>query len=213
MHSKSEICNLKSAIQTTHMSRNTKIILIVVGALVVICLGVCGVGYFFLQRTMSSVTSENPADAKRVAASIADYTLPEGYQELMGMDLFIYKLVMIAPERSQNPMNDGMVFMLMGTSAAGVNQADMERQMQQSFQQQFGRNGTSMEYVGQERVTIRGQEVTLNITESTVENSSGRMRQAMGTFNGKNGLVFVMVMGDASNWNDNLMREFLESIE
>lgn len=189
------------------MSRNAKIALIVLGTLSIICLGICGAGYLLLPRLAENIVSQNPEDSKRIGASIADYTLPENYTEVMGMNFLVYKLVGIAPTSGAG---NGMVFMLMGTSATGVSQAEMERQMQQSFQQQFGRSGSRMEVVGQERVTIRGQAVNLTIAEN---DSSPKLRQAIGTFNGKNGMVVVMVMGSPAQWDTQLIRDFLGSIQ
>ncbi len=193
------------------MSRNAKIALIILGTLTVICLGLCGIGYFLLPRLAQNVVSQKPEDAKRVGAEIADYTLPEGYQEFMGMNFLVYKMVMIAPARDDGQIRNGMAFMLLGMDFTGGNQADMERQMQQSFQQQYGRSGSTMKYVGTETATIRDKHVTLTIAES--EGGSATLRQAIGTFEGKNGLVMVMVMGDVDEWDDSLMREFLGSIK
>ena len=188
------------------MSRNSKIALIIVGALVVMCLGICATGYFLLPRLTNNIVSQNPQDAKRIGAEIAEYTLPAGYTESFGMNMLVYKLVGITPE---NFNGDGMMFMLMGTNSAGASQAEMERQMQQAFQQQYGKAGSRMEVMGQERVNIRGQSVTLTIAEN---DASPRLRQAIGTFEGKNGLVIVMAMGAADTWDNALLREFLESI-
>ncbi len=188
------------------MGRNTKIALIVIGALAVICLGICGAGFVLLPRLAENVVSQKPEDAKQVGAQIADYTLPDGYTEAMGMNFLVYKMVAIAPA---NNAANGMVFMLMGTNAAGVSQDEMERQMQQSFQQQYGKSGSTMSVVGQERVTIRDQAVTMTVAEN---DASPKLRQAIGTFNGKNGMVVVMVMGTADEWDNDLMRSFLESI-
>ena len=154
----------------------------------------------------NNIVSQNPQDAKRIGAEIAEYTLPAGYTESFGMNMLVYKLVGITPE---NFNGDGMMFMLMGTNSAGASQAEMERQMQQAFQQQYGKAGSRMEVMGQERVNIRGQSVTLTIAEN---DASPRLRQAIGTFEGKNGLVIVMAMGAADTWDNALLREFLESI-
>jgi hypothetical protein len=188
------------------MSRNTKIALLVAGTLTVICLGMCGTVALLLPRLAGNVVSQQPADAKRVAADIADYTLPPGYAEVMGLNMLVYKMVAIAP---QDKARDGMIFMLMGTNQGGMDQAEMQRQMQQSFQQQFGRSGSQMQVVGRERVTIRDREVILTIAEN---DSPPKMRQAVGTFQGKNGLVIVMVMGAADTWDTALMHEFVGSI-
>lgn len=191
------------------MSRNVKIALIALGALFVVCLGICGVGYVLLPRIAGNIVSQKPADAKRVGAEIADYTLPDGYAELMGMNFLVYKMVMIAPEGQSNIRN-GMGIMLMGTNMSGVNQDEMQRQMQQSFQQQYGSAGSRMTVVGQEHVTIRGQDVSMTITEN---DSSPKLRQAIGTFNGKNGLVIVMAFGTPNDWDDTLLKNFLGSIQ
>lgn len=188
------------------MSRNSKIALIVVGSLVVVCLGVCAIGYLLLPRFAESIVSTTPGGAGGVGDEIADYTVPTGYTEQMGMNLLIYQMVVLAPE---SRADDSMLFMLMGTRTPGVSRAQMEQQMRQSFQQQFNRSGGGMRVVGEEHFTIRGEDTVFTIAES--ENSP-RMRQAIGTFQGKNGLVVVMIMGDATGWDDALMREFLGSI-
>lgn len=198
--------NIRNLTFEIPMSRNTKIALVVVASLTVICLGLCGAGVLLLPRLAGNVVSQQPADARRIAGDIADYTLPPGYSEVMGMNMLVYKMVAIAP---QDMSRDGMIFMLMGTNAGGTSHEEMERQMQQSFQQQFGRSGSQMQVVGQERVTIRDQGVTMTIAEN---DASPKMRQAVGTFEGKNGLVIVMAMGAADRWDNALMRDFLGSI-
>ncbi len=188
------------------MSRNTKIALIVIGALVVLCAGICGISFLLLPRFANNIVSRQPADAKRVGAEIAEYTLPAGYAEVMGLNMLVYKMVVIAPENDQR---DAMIFMLMATNTSDINQAQMERQMQQSFQQQFGASGSQLRVVGQESVTIRGQAVNLSVAEN---DASPKLRQAIGAFDGKNGLTIVMVMGAVEHWDNALLREFLSSI-
>lgn len=188
------------------MSRNTKIALGIGGALVILCLGVCALGVILLPRFTQNAIARDATSAKRIAANIADYTLPPGYAEAAGMDFLIYQMVIIAPSGGSG---QGMSFILMGTRAGAANQEEMQRQMQQSFQQQFGRAGSSMQVVGQKHVTIRGQDVVMTIAE----NDASHLRQAIGAFNGKNGTVMVMVMGDSPGWNDEVMQSFLESIQ
>lgn len=189
------------------MSRNAKIALIAIGSLVVICLGLCAVGFVLLPRITESVVSTSPVSARSVGADIADYTLPPGYQEQMGINLLVYQMVLLAPESGAD---EGMVFMLMGTRTPGVSRAQMEQQMQQSFQQQFSRSGGGMRVVGEEHITIRGEDTIFTITES--ENAPD-LRQAAGTFEGKNGLVVIMIMGSAQEWDNEIMRDFLGSIQ
>lgn len=188
------------------MSRNAKIALIVVGTLVVICLGVCGAGFFFFQQFGQQAV--NPDNAHRIGTEIADYTLPVGYVEQGGMDLLVYKMVFITAQGGNS--SDSMVIMLMNTNAGSANRDELERQMQQSFQQQFNSSGGTTHVVGTEQVTIRGQETTLTIAET---DASRPLKQVVGTFDGKNGLVILMVMGDKGNWNDTLFKDFVASIQ
>lgn len=188
------------------MSRNTKIALIVIGALVIICLGICGIGVLVLPGVFGRAVSTTPADAHKVGASIADYTLPPGYAEQMGMDLMFEKIVMIG--RSDRR---GMDFMLLQVSTPTTSRAQMEQQMRQTFAQQFNQNAGSMQYIKDETVTIRGQQVPLSIYQS--KTSLQTMQQAIGTFTGKNGLVMVMIMGTQDQWDEELMQTFLGSIQ
>lgn len=189
------------------MSRNAKIALILVGSLLVICLGLCVVGLLVVPRVAESVLATSPTSAGSVGTEIADYTVPPGYQEQMGMNLLVYQMVVLAPESGAD---SGMVIMLMGTRMPGASRAQMEQQMQQSFQQQFNHSAGGMRVVGQEHFSIRGKDTTFTITES--ENSP-RFRQAVGTFEGKNGLVVLMMMGSADTWDTELMRNFISSIQ
>ncbi|MBI4672352.1 MAG: hypothetical protein HY741_11905 [Chloroflexi bacterium] len=97
------------------MSRNAKIALIVVGTLVVICLGICGILVLVGPNLAQRAISTKPADAKNVGASIADYTLPPGYTEQMGMDLLFEKIVMITRADRR-----GMFFMLLQVSTPNI---------------------------------------------------------------------------------------------
>lgn len=188
------------------MSRNGKIALVVVGVLVVLCVGICAFGYLTFQRFGDQLN--NPESGREIGSDIADYALPEGYEE-RGINLLIYKMVLIMPAEGLQ-RSDGLVFMLMNMSAGAANQAEMERAMQQSFQQQMGRSGGTTHVVGTEHVTIRGKDTVLTIAEN---DTNPPMRQVVGTFAGKNGVVILMAMGDADNWNDTLFKNFVASIQ
>ena len=190
------------------MSRNGKIALIVVGVIAVLCIGICGVSFFAFQRIGDQFM--NPASGQEIGSEIADYALPEGYEE-RGINLLVYKMVIIMPADGEGDPDD-LVFMLMNMNTGAGNQAEMERAMQQSFQQQMGRSGGTTRTVGTERVTIRGKETVMTIAE-TDTNDGTPLRQAVGTFEGNNGLVILMVMGSADNWNDTLFNNFVSSIQ
>lgn len=187
------------------MSRNTKIVLLVVGAVTTLCVGLCVIIFLLVPRLAERAFSRSPQQARAVGAQIASYRVPPGYQETMGMDLFTTKMVAIAPIQGR-----GMIFILMSASAPGVNRKEMEQQLRQAFQQQFQRSAGNMQYVGEQMLTIRGQQVPFTITESS---SGGGLRQAIGGFSGERGFILLMATASQAEWNDALLTEFAGSIQ
>ena len=194
------------------MSRNMKILLFIVLPALATCCLLCVAVLFgsswFLQRTVSGVS--DPQAAKQVGAKIADYTLPSGYQEAMGMDLFAYQLVMIAPTSQRS--GTGTVFMMMQyptLSQGSVDPEMMNQQMRDAFDRQYQQSGTFAE-VGERTVTIKGKPTTMTVSEST--QSTSKMRQATAIFTGKGGLTMLMVMGSPNSWDWQMIENFCRSI-
>lgn len=186
------------------MSRNTKIILWIVLPLLASCILLCIAAVVLVPRAMQNAVSMDPAKAKEVAAQIADYDLPRGYQEQMGMDFFTMQTVMLGRADKR-----GSMITLMQFKMAGVSREQMEQQMRQSFQNQYQGSGT-MKYVGERTVAIKDQPTVLTISEST--ESRTNLRQATGVFTGKGGMVMVMIMGSPSDWDWRMLEDFLGSI-
>ncbi len=194
------------------MSRNVKIILVVLGSLLVICTLSCVVLFVFFNRFANNFTAglQTPevrqAQARQIGAQIADYTLPPGYTEEVGFDMFVEKLVMIGPTNNQGP-----VIMMISVSAATVNRQQMEQTLRQSFASQLSRSGT-FKSVGTHDVTIKGQQTTLAVSEN--DSTSGLTeRQATGVFQGKSGLVMMMIMGSVDEWDWPTIEAFCSSIK
>jgi hypothetical protein len=190
------------------MSRNKKIVLFVVLPVLALCVLSCVALVVVVPMIGSRLFATDAGSAKRVGAQIADYTLPSGYQEVMGMDLFTTQLVAIGKNGRDNTL-DTMI-MLMQFRASNVNRAQMEQQMQQAFSGQFQRNGSNMTSVGDRTVTIKGKPVTLTLSEGTSD--GGKFRQATGVFDGKGGLAMVMIMGPTSDWDWTSLDSFFQSI-
>lgn len=190
------------------MSRNTKIILVVLSTLALICVLLCVAVSLLMTRAASSIATKDPVQMKKVAAQIADYTLPPGYQELMGTDLLFEKIAMIGP----GPDSDepGVSIMLLQVTTANTNQAQMEEQMRQAFAGQFRGNQGFFEHVDERTVTIKGKPTVLSISEADMP--SGTLRQATGVFSGKGGLAMVMITGSVDEWDWKMLDDFFQSI-
>ncbi len=194
------------------MSRNTKIVLLIVSSLLLTCACVCLAGILLVPRMVSSTmsglaTPENrESQAKKVGAQIADYVVPPGYAEEMGMDLFFEKIVMLGPTNQRGP-----VIMMLQMNVPTASREQLEEQMRQAFANQYSGAGL-YEPAGEHTVTLKGQPMTLAVSESSSDSSTYAMRQAQGVFQGKGGIVMVMVTGKVEEWNWKPIDDFLTSI-
>jgi hypothetical protein len=192
------------------MSRNMKIVLGVVGVVLLLgCVAVMAGGFLLANFTGRAM---DPAQARTVAASIADYDLPDGYRELMGVDMMGMKMAMIGPDGvSGADVGDrGLVIMMM-QAPAGQDADQLRDQMMQSFGAQTGMGGARLEPVGTETATIRGSEVELQVLEGESANGQ-RIRALSGVFEGKSGPALLMVMGPADDWDETQVNAFLASL-
>ncbi len=196
------------------MSRGVKIALVIV----VILLGLCCIGgagfYFITQRVVSQAVTDDPTKAATLGHEIVDYNLPDGYRELGGMNALGFKMVFIG---SPSNTSDSMFLVLMQIpTGANMDEAEMQRQMTQAMQQQgMGRN-MQTHVVGTQTATIKGQPVTLTISEGTATegNDTGTVfRQVVGVFPGNAGTAMLMAMGKKDTWDQATLDGFLASIK
>jgi hypothetical protein len=191
------------------MSRNTKIILAIVGMLVVLCLciggGIIAVGGWFATQGIAA----QPADVSQTAAKIADFQPPAGFQPDYGSS--ILGMVMVAYTDGSR----GRLFIVqMPASAYGnIQPEDTERQMRKIWQGRGFTQAAEMDFqiVGRETGVVRGQPVVLTISEG--RNAGGESyRQISTAFQGKSGIVWLMIGLPASEWDQAGIDAFLRSI-
>ncbi len=193
-------------------TNKNKWIWIGLGAALLFCCGavlVAGLVFWQVGKKFQEGVKADPEAAAEAAHKIADYDLPEGYQEQMAMEIMIYSFVMIGPEYSSGRAT-GPVFML-AQFKAGVNQEQIEQQLRQSFEQQAGNRGLRMSLVKVEDKTIRGAETQVATYEGTDENGLV-IRQVVTSFPGKDGAAMLMIMGPADLWDQDVIDAFIESI-
>jgi len=191
-------------------SNNNKWIWIGLGGAILLCccaLVVAGLVFGQIGKRVQEGVKTDPESASQAAHEIADYTLPDGYQEQMAMDIVFYSFVMITPEEGSvaRPM------IMLAQFQAGMDQQQMEEQMRQSFEQQSGRRGMTLELKEVKEMTIRGEETDVVIYEGTDE-SGYAMRQLITTFPGKDGTAMLIIMGSPIYWDDEEIELFIESI-
>ncbi len=198
------------------MSRTTKIILwVVVGLLLVcVCVGVVGVialrsGGSLVEQIVSKgmSISEKPEEVAKTAQGIADYKLPAGYKEMFGMSFFGFDMVAFgaANDKSQ------VIMLMQFPQSVQMSQDEMEKQMEQAFQQQTGKKGMNLKVTGQTTKNIRDQQVNLTIREGA-DSDGQAVRQMSGMFKGKSGMVLLMIIGTPQTWNQGAIDAFIASL-
>jgi hypothetical protein len=194
------------------MSRNTKIILAIVGGLLVLCL-CAGVAAFGISAwTASKVVNfaeqnivSKPEEINASAADIADFDLPQGFTPDYGMSLMGIAMVGYTA-------NNQHIMLMQFPAGMDLSAEEMEKQLKQAMQnQQYGNFSGALNVIEQKPVTIRGKETTLTIAEGK-EGSGEGFRQASAPFQGKSGTAFLVIAGDIDGWDQAMVEKFIASI-
>lgn len=190
------------------MNRTSKTILIAAAGGVAVSILLCILVIFVLARfiTQNAIVGD-PARIGEIGAKVADYTIPAGYHEQFGQDLFIAQEVIIAPMNHHGP---NIMLLQRMRAMSDAQAAQMQQTLQKAYQNQYHLGLEPFEQLGEEVVSIKGQPVVLTV----LENKTGtlRVRQEYGAFNGKSGLAMLMVIGSVEEWNPDVIHVFAASI-
>lgn len=189
------------------MSRNAKIILVVAGTLICSCILLCIAGYIALPQLGQQFIgqAQDSTNIKRIASEIADFDLPAGYDGLLGIDILTVKMVMYSPGTTS-----ANVLALVQVAGQNLDRAQTEAQMRQQLEGNGNSSCTGTQVVGQETFNVKGTPTLFVISEC---NRRGvKMRQEVGTFQGRGGLAIVMGMSPTERWDPSGFRSFVESI-
>jgi hypothetical protein len=191
------------------MSRNKKL-LIGIGIVGVLCLCAALISFFVIREAgtrMKGMIKTDPTQIASVSEGIAEFDVPPGYELGMAMSFFNYDMVSIMPADSPSSMN---IMMMQFTN---LSSSDLtQEQMQQALEQQSGQKNMNMTVVEERTETIRGKEVAVTISESSATGSEFRLRQWMTVFEGNKGPVMLMIQGPTTDWDDDLIADFIASI-
>ncbi len=168
----------------------------VLGLLLALCAG--SLAGCSLRTDVSSVNA--------AAAKIADFTLPAGWSPEAAVEIDGYLFVSFAPGDGHSHIQ-----FIQAPPNANVDQATLERYIQQASQSRDYDRNTRSQVVGSQPATIRGQAVTLLVSEGT--NSDRQpFRSLTGAFQGKAGVALLSVEAPVSSWNQAAVDQFIASI-
>lgn len=192
------------------MSRNTKIVVGIIGGILGVCCLIAIVAALVLPRMFQNFAEgiEDPAEAAEVAESIVDYDLPSGFEEQGAMNFLGFRMAFISGRDDQT-----MIMLAEFPASLAGDEEQMQQQMRDAFANRTGSQNVSLEYVGSEDVTINGSETTLGTYEGT-DGQGNNVRQIIGVFETKSGSPgMLMIFGNQDNWNEGGISRFLDSLE
>jgi len=192
------------------MSKNTKIILGVLIGIVILCIivgviGVVALGY--AGNKLAEAVHTDPAKVQEIASSVAEFDLPAGFEAPFAMDLAGYTFLGYTGSDEQSH-----IFFLKIPANASASQEELDQIAKQAMQQQGNSNNAEMTVVGEQQVTIRGQQVNMTVSEGTSSNGH-TYRQQAGFFKGKGGLTYIAIEMPTATWDQNKVDAFLASIQ
>ena len=193
------------------MNRNLKIALIILGVIIVLCLCTCAVGlvaFQYLGRTMGNMVSTDPTQAAQVASQIATFETPPGFNA-GSMEFFGFQAVFLHGSGSQA---DTTIIMMQFPQAMALSQEQMRQQVETFANQQAGPLGLNLSSVGEQEVEVKGQSVTFSVLEGQSEGGS-TYRQWAGIFDGNGGPTFLTITAPVDEWDQDLIENFLASIQ
>ena len=190
------------------MTRKTKTLLAGLGGLFMACVFCAGMGWWAVS-VAGGARTQDPARIRAIAAQIADYSLPPGYEEVEAIQLLSSNIVVIAKTSSQG---EGMLVMLgRDASMESLEEARLDEQLQLLARFQAGLLGLDLSVERVEEREIGGEATTL--TYRTGEDSFGvAYRQMTARFRSRQGTAFVVAQGPQSAWDQEGLYRLLDSI-
>jgi len=185
-------------------------VVILVSGILVACLLLCIVGSALTHKIRSYVyglfVKEDTKYAAQVAHTMIDYDLPPGYLEQSAMQVkTYYTLAIIA---SNNHPSD---LIAIQPASDFLKDPEWGESSEERAAQEIGDLHYQTQTVSVQDAVIRNQPSKLMILEGQEEDGKP-VRQVLSAFNGKNGFVMVIIVGDIETWDQAMVDRFLSSI-
>ena len=197
------------------MSQTTKIILIILSSLLMLCACTAavllGTGLWSFGRFVNWADESfgnNPEIAVRVGSEIADFEVPAGFTSPYG--IHVGDLSIVGYESQSGKSH---ILFAQFPDGAHVDADEMLKQISERSgdpRNDWYRSETTV--IEEKPVTIRGQASTLSIAEGTSFDGT-TYRTATATFQGKNGPALIMVASPMEEWDMNIVEDLIASIQ
>jgi hypothetical protein len=189
------------------MNQTVKIILILLGGLVALCLCVATASWLAFRsagRVLSQTIDDDPVKVATISDNIASYTLPSDFGEGQAVQLANFSMVSYTAVNGRTH-----IYLMQAPASLPIDRDELERQMSVASGTDQWREVTVVET---KPCQIRGEEATLVISEG-VSHDGTLYRSASAVFDGNGGTALVNVSGPSANWDQAMVDAFIESLQ
>lgn len=190
------------------LSRQKKVIIAILTSLFIVCACSSGLVVSLVGSFQGSVITDLE-EVHRFGQSIATYTVPSNYREMVGLSLMGAKAVIIT---HQTNFTNTMLIVLTSVPESSLQQDILQEQLQLSVQYQNQWQGLDLEFERTESRVINGQEAELTYYRGT--NALDQAHQQLtGLFERQQGHIFFLAQGPETAWNQEALDMILDSIQ
>ena len=208
------------AVEKKGMSSGARLLLIL-AILFLLCVLVCcgGIGILMYQASayMKDAFTEDPAIIDQRRAELLDIDVPEGFAPKVSIDMKVpmtdSRLMTIVVY--ENGPRNSLVLVGVGDMLSEMSKEDMEREIENSLQQQgLGQPTPGAKWESETReYQIGGKPVSFKYQTVKNENDEVTNTQVTGLVDGKRGPVLVTLSADAETLNEEQIDQVIKSIK
>jgi hypothetical protein len=188
------------------MNKTVKIIVIILGSLMALCLCAAVTGLLVYRNTgriLSRTLDNDPEKVTTIGDYIVEFTLPAGFGEGQGVHLANFSMVTYTAADGRTH-----IFLFQAPSSLTLDKNELERQMGLATGKDEWNEVTVIETLP---CQIRGDAATLVISEGV--SHDGRLyRSASAVFEGNEGTALVNFSGPANQWDQEMVNTFIASM-
>ena len=189
------------------MDKTVKIIVIVLGGLVALCLCIGAASWLAFRsagRFMSQTIDNDPVKVATISDDIANYTLPADFGDGQAVQLANFSMVSYTAVNGRTH-----IYLMQAPASLLIDRGELERQMSLATGTDRWSEVTVIEM---RPCQIREEDATLVISEG-ISHDGHLYRSASAVFAGNSGTALLNISGLAENWDQTMVDSFIESLQ
>lgn len=191
------------------MSTTIKVILGVIAGLVIACIALAVGGAALLGWTgaqVAKVITTSPQQAEQMAAEVAEFDLPTGYQAQYGIRAIG---VSVSSYTTADPSQH--LFIAQAGQGSNLDAEDVQRMVSESQPNPKAGSDKEVKVVREEELTVRGKPARLIVSEA-INSEQQPYRTMTVLFEGKGGPALVSISSPTATWDEEAATAFIASI-